>query len=146
VPGMCTTPKLLKRASDSVLAYAGVPRPRPGPDAGRSSRLAGPFRGVGRHCGSWQTSRSSFITANCQTMPFSNSLSSATMIAGGLLAALTGVQPAPAIADVWYPWCLHGETSQCYYTSREQCEQSADYRGICYPNPLSQPNRARPLR
>ena len=91
-------------------------------------------------------SHSSFITANCETMPFSNSLSSTTMIAGGLLVALTGAQPAPAMADVWYPWCLHGETSQCYYTSREQCEQSADYRGICYPNPSSQQNRARPLR
>jgi len=29
VPRMCTTPKLLKRAFDSVLAYAGVPRPLP---------------------------------------------------------------------------------------------------------------------
>jgi hypothetical protein len=77
----------------------------------------------------------------CETMPFNNSLSSTTMIVGGLLAALTGAQPAPAMADVWYPWCLHGETSRCYYTSREQCEQSADYRGICYPNPLSRPLR-----
>jgi hypothetical protein len=33
-------------------------------------------------------------------MLFSNSLSSMTMIASGLLAALTAAQPAPALADV----------------------------------------------
>jgi hypothetical protein len=79
-------------------------------------------------------------------MPFSNSLSSTTMIAGGLLATLTGAQPTPAMAEVSYPWCLHGETPHCYYTSRAQCEESADYRGICYLNPLAQQNRERPLR
>jgi hypothetical protein len=74
-------------------------------------------------------------------MPFRNSLPSTTMIAG-LLAALTAAQPAPAMAEeVSYPWCLHGETLQCYYTNRSQCEESADYRGICMLNPFSQQNR-----
>jgi hypothetical protein len=69
-----------------------------------------------------------------------------TTLAIGLLAALTVAQPVPAMAEISYPWCLHGETPHCYYTSRAQCEESADYRGICYLNPSSQHNRARPLR
>jgi hypothetical protein len=81
-----------------------------------------------------------------RTMPFSRSMSLMPMIAGVLLASLAAAQPAPAMAEVSYPWCLHGETPHCYYTSRAQCEESADYRGICYLNPLSQQNRARPLR
>jgi hypothetical protein len=79
-------------------------------------------------------------------MLFSNSLSSMTMIASGLLAALTAAQPAPAMADVSYPWCLHGETLHCYYTNRSQCEESADYRGICVLNPFSRQNQAGPFR
>ena len=79
-------------------------------------------------------------------MRFSNPLSSITMIASCLLAALTAAQPAPAMAEVSYPWCLHGETLHCYYMNRSQCEESADYRGICLLNPFSQQNRAGPLR
>ena len=79
-------------------------------------------------------------------MPFSNSLSLTAMFAGGLLAALTVAQPAPAMAEVSYPWCLHGETLRCYYTSRSQCEESADYRGICMLNPFSQPGGNTSLR
>jgi hypothetical protein len=48
-----------------------------------------------------------------RTMRFSNSLSSTITIAGGLLAALIAAQPAPATAEVSYPWYLHGETPHC---------------------------------
>jgi hypothetical protein len=71
-----------------------------------------------------------------RAMPFSRSMSLMPMIASVLLA-LAAVKPAPAMAEVPYPWCLHGTPLHCYYMNRWQCEESADFRGICLPNPNS---------
>jgi len=72
-----------------------------------------------------------------RTMPFSRSISLTPMIAGVLLASLAATQPVHAMAEVSYPWCLHGTPLHCYYMNRWQCEESADFRGICVPNPNS---------
>lgn len=72
-----------------------------------------------------------------RTTPFSRSMSLTPMIASVLLTLLAAVQPAPAMAEVSYPWCLHGTPLRCYYMNRWQCEESADFRGICLPNPNS---------
>jgi hypothetical protein len=71
-----------------------------------------------------------------RTMPLSRSMSLTPMVAGVLLASLAAA-PASAIAEVSYPWCLHGTPLHCYYMNRWQCEESADFRGICVPNPNS---------
>jgi hypothetical protein len=70
-----------------------------------------------------------------RTRPLSRSMSLTPMIAGVLLASLAAA--APAMAEVSYPWCLHGTPLHCYYMDRWQCEESADFRGICLPNPNS---------
>ena len=73
-----------------------------------------------------------------RTMPFSRPMSLTSMIAGVLLASLAATTlPAPVMAEVSYPWCLHGTPLHCYYMNRWQCEESADFRGICVPNPNS---------
>jgi hypothetical protein len=59
--------------------------------------------------------------------------SSAAIVLGG---ALIG-QPTSVIAEVSYPWCTQGETLQCYYMTREQCEQTVDYHGFCVANPAA---------
>ena len=46
--------------------------------------------------------------------------------------------PITATADVSYPWCAQGGTLHCYYSTREQCEQTEDYRGFCVANPEAQ--------
>jgi hypothetical protein len=43
--------------------------------------------------------------------------------------------PMRAIAEDSYPWCTEGETIQCYYMTREQCEEAVDYHGFCIANP-----------
>jgi hypothetical protein len=59
-----------------------------------------------------------------------------TIMAGGILgAALAGGWPTPGTAEESYPWCTQGSLLHCYYTTREQCEQTVDYRGFCVPNP-----------
>jgi hypothetical protein len=50
-------------------------------------------------------------------------------------AALTNGQPTSVIAEESYPWCTEGETIQCYYMTREQCEEAVDYHGFCIANP-----------
>jgi hypothetical protein len=50
-------------------------------------------------------------------------------------AALVTGQPTSAIAEESYPWCTQGETIQCYYMTREQCEQTVDYHGFFIANP-----------
>ena len=49
--------------------------------------------------------------------------------------ALTTGQPTSVIAEESYPWCTEGETIQCYYMTREQCEEAVDYHGFCIANP-----------
>ena len=41
-------------------------------------------------------------------------------------------------AEISYPWCLQGSSLRCYYLNRQQCEESADFRGICERDPFNQ--------
>jgi hypothetical protein len=50
------------------------------------------------------------------------------------IALVTG-QPTSVIAEESYPWCTEGETIQCYYMTREQCEEAVNYHGFCIANP-----------
>jgi len=43
-----------------------------------------------------------------------------------------------------YPWCIQGETWECYYMTREQCELTVDYHGFCVANPEALPSPAAP--
>jgi hypothetical protein len=54
---------------------------------------------------------------------------------GIVFAALAGEQPTPGTAKASYPWCTQGSLLHCYYMTRDQCEQTVDYRGFCVPNP-----------
>jgi hypothetical protein len=58
---------------------------------------------------------------------------------GIVFAALTGGQPTPGTAEELYPWCTQGSLLHCYYVTRDQCEQTVDYRGFCVPNPEVSP-------
>ncbi len=50
--------------------------------------------------------------------------------------ALIGEQATPAAAqDLSYPWCTEGSALHCYYTTRQQCEETVDYHGFCVANP-----------
>lgn len=77
-----------------------------------------------------------------QTMLARSSMSLTTIIASVLFAAFASALPASA--EVSYPWCLHGTPPHCYYMNRWQCEESADFRGICEPNLFNQQNTAAP--
>jgi Protein of unknown function (DUF3551) len=60
----------------------------------------------------------------------------ATIMTFGILgAALAAGRPAPAAAEVSYPWCSQGEEIHCYYSTRDQCEEAVDYHGFCINNP-----------
>jgi hypothetical protein len=39
------------------------------------------------------------------------------------------------LAEQLYPWCAERDTLQCYYMTREQCEEAVDYHGFCVANP-----------
>jgi hypothetical protein len=68
------------------------------------------------------------------------------MAAGILSAGLIVSLPAPAQAKS-YPWCARYENLQCYYITREQCEETVDYHGFCEMNPDYQAsNSAAPRR
>jgi hypothetical protein len=54
---------------------------------------------------------------------------------GIVCAALAVERPTPGTAEESYPWCTQGSLLHCYYMTREQCEQTVDYRGFCVPNP-----------
>ena len=45
----------------------------------------------------------------------------------------------PARAEESYPWCVQGETLQCYYATRDQCELTVNYYGFCVANPNALP-------
>ena len=59
-------------------------------------------------------------------------------------AAFVANLQRPATAEQSYPWCVQGETLQCYYPSREQCELTVNYHGFCVPNPNAQPQTHSP--
>jgi hypothetical protein len=40
-------------------------------------------------------------------------------------------------AEDSYPWCVQGETLQCYYATREQCELTVNCHGFCVANPFA---------
>jgi hypothetical protein len=60
-----------------------------------------------------------------------------TIVTFGIFApALRISRPTPAIAQAQsYPWCVSGENPQCYYMTRQQCEEEVDYHGFCVTNP-----------
>jgi hypothetical protein len=62
--------------------------------------------------------------------------------------ALAAGRPTSGTAEQSYPWCTQYETLQCYYTTREQCEEAVNYHGFCIANPAAQNNAAaqRPYR
>jgi hypothetical protein len=68
-------------------------------------------------------------------MSLKNFMRSTIMAIGILGAALAGGRPTPGTAAESYPWCTQGSLLHCYYTTREQCEQTVDYHGFCVPNP-----------
>jgi hypothetical protein len=55
------------------------------------------------------------------------------MMFGILGVAVVAGQPTSVKAQE-YPWCTQGETLQCWYMTREQCEQAVDYHGFCVAN------------
>jgi hypothetical protein len=61
----------------------------------------------------------------------------AAALAGGIFFDVSGVaNVTPAVADeLSYPWCTQGDTLQCYYANRQQCEETVDYHGFCLANP-----------
>jgi hypothetical protein len=61
-----------------------------------------------------------------------------------LIAGLVAGMPTLATADVYYPWCEQGDALHCYFTTREQCEQTVNNHGFCVANPQPQPNAAAP--
>jgi hypothetical protein len=68
--------------------------------------------------------------------PPSSDLSSmrlSVMTFGILGVAVVAGQPAPVTAKE-YPWCTQGDTLQCWYMTREQCEEAVDYHGFCVAN------------
>jgi hypothetical protein len=44
-------------------------------------------------------------------------------------------QPATAQTTRAYSWCTVAEEVHCYYTTRQQCEETVDYHGFCEQNP-----------
>jgi hypothetical protein len=68
-------------------------------------------------------------------MSLKNFMRSTIMAIGILGVALAGGRPTPGTAAESYPWCTQGSLLHCYYTTREQCEQTVDYHGFCVPNP-----------
>jgi hypothetical protein len=76
-------------------------------------------------------------------------LLSAIPISAFFVAVLAFGQPTAASAQellLPYPWCSVGDRLHCDFMTREQCEETVDYRGFCQPNPempQTQPNGAR---
>jgi hypothetical protein len=67
-------------------------------------------------------------------MSFKQLIAPAIMALGIGGAGLIGAHPAAAQA-LSYPWCSQGEEIQCYYSTRQQCEEAVDYHGFCITNP-----------
>jgi hypothetical protein len=57
------------------------------------------------------------------------------MVLAVLGAALMATLQRPAKAEESFPWCVQGETLQCYYATRDQCELTVNYHGFCIANP-----------
>ena len=43
-------------------------------------------------------------------------------------AAFVASLQSPAKAEESFPWCVQGETLQCYYATRDQCELTVNLR------------------
>jgi Protein of unknown function (DUF3551) len=70
------------------------------------------------------------------------SIAALSVFATILLAAVLGIDRPAAAQEVSYPWCTQGSSLHCYYMSRQQCEETVDYRGFCVANPDFAPLRA----
>jgi hypothetical protein len=86
--------------------------------------------------------RTALAAAMRQNMSRKHLMQSAIVALGIFGTALIAGQPAPAAADVSYPWCAQGEEIHCYYSSREQCEEDVDYHGFCISNPDYSPSNS----
>ena len=54
---------------------------------------------------------------------------------GVLAVALVAGQPTSVTAEQSYPWCAQGDSIlQCYYMTRQQCEEAVNYHGFCVAN------------
>jgi hypothetical protein len=65
-------------------------------------------------------------------------LLSAVTISAFFGVVLAFGQPTAARAQqllLPYPWCSVGDRLHCDFMTREQCEETVDYRGFCQPNP-----------
>jgi hypothetical protein len=57
------------------------------------------------------------------------------MTLGILGLAFVADQPTSATAEQSYPWCAQRDnTLQCYYMTREQCEEAVNHHGFCVAN------------
>jgi hypothetical protein len=66
-----------------------------------------------------------------------------TVVAALGAAFMAGLQ-RPARAEESFPWCVQGETLQCYYATRDQCELTVNYHGFCVANPYALPQTNSP--
>jgi len=58
-----------------------------------------------------------------------------TVLTLGLFVAALGAGQHAMADGASYPWCVSGENLQCWYTTRQQCEETVDYHGFCEANP-----------
>jgi hypothetical protein len=78
----------------------------------------------------------------------------ATMLAVAAVAAFAGFKPAPAQAEVWYPWCAVYSgghqglgTTVCSFATHAQCVATVrGLGGFCSENPVPPPVRGRVRR
>jgi Protein of unknown function (DUF3551) len=61
------------------------------------------------------------------------------MVLAVFATALVASLQRPARAEESFPWCVQGETLQCYYATRDQCELTVNYHGFCVANPYALP-------
>ncbi len=57
------------------------------------------------------------------------------LILGTFSIVLSMAQPAAAKDDLPYPWCALKGDPECTFMTLQQCEESANGRGICEANP-----------
>jgi hypothetical protein len=62
------------------------------------------------------------------------------MVLAVFATALVASLQRPARAEESFPWCVQGETLQCYYATRDQCELTVNYHGFCVANPYALPS------
>jgi len=66
----------------------------------------------------------------------------------GVLAVVLVAGQSTSVTAQSYPWCAQGDnTLQCYYMTREQCEEAVNHQGFCVANSnVPTPNNEAPQR